>query len=604
MRIITVFLLSILFQPIHGQEYRLTEGNPYSDSLRAINLRIKHSYTVDDLSQMAKGHYERAMHNFSIHVRDRDVIDDLAKSAEISNYIKDDFGFYKARFALASFYIEEDIFLDEALKLTTECLDFYKSQDELKFLALAVTQLARGHQHKLNYDKAIAHVEEGLKLSTEIGDKKLILENRLLLAKLLASQGRVEKMIEQASYIIESEKRYGFNELTNEANFLIGEVLIRDQRKKEALPYLEEAVQNIGNVNDLAYQANKLLSQVYLNFGKTKLAYEHLQRANKITNELYDKEKYAMASQNAIKYQSYERKKEIKELEEENQLSNFKLNQRTRFFIILTVLLALAALAVYNYYRLQKHKYESERILGEQKEKIAKQKINDLENSLKIENLQAVISGQEAERTRISTDLHDSLGGMLSTLKLHYDGLQVEHEELANDEDYHRVMQLIDEACKDVRDISRNLKPVALEKLGMTAALKDLVNKYRVKGILDISINTNNVDGLLSKDSKLHVYRIIQELLNNALKHAQASEIDVLVNRADDGLVIMVQDNGQGFDPNTIKKGLGLDNLQSRVNVLRGEMEVDTSISRGTAVTVHIPLSIQNLMAPVLQIVD
>ncbi|MFT4566935.1 MAG: signal transduction histidine kinase, partial [Saprospiraceae bacterium] len=147
-------------------------------------------------------------------------------------------------------------------------------------------------------------------------------------------------------------------------------------------------------------------------------------------------------------------------------------------------------------------------------------------------------------------------------------------------------------------------KPVALEKLGMTAALKDLVNKYRVKGILDISINTNNVDGLLSKDSKLHVYRIIQELLNNALKHAQASEIDVLVNRADDGLVIMVQDNGQGFDPNTIKKGLGLDNLQSRVNVLRGEMEVDTSISRGTAVTVHIPLSIQNLMAPVLQIVD
>jgi len=589
---------------VQAQEYWQEAGNPYSDTLRAINLRIKQSHDVDDLAQIAKGHYERAMHNFSVHVRDQDVINDLAESAKISKYIRDDFGFYRARFALAGFYIEEDIFLDEALKLTAECLEFYKSNDADREVALAVTQLARGHQHKLNYDKAISYVEEGLKLSTELGDKKLILANRLLLTKLLSSQGRVEKMIEQANFIIESEKRYGFNELTDEANFLIGQVLLRDQREKEALPYLVAAVQNIEAVNDLAYQANELLSQVYLKLGDTELAYVHLQRANLITNKLYDKEKYAMASQNAIKYQSFEREKEIKELEEENQLSAFKLNQRTRFFIILTILLALAALAVYNYYRLQKHKYDSERILGEQKEKIAKQKINDLENSLKIENLQAVISGQEAERTRISTDLHDSLGGMLSTLKLHYDGLQVDHEELSNDQDYHRIMQLIDEACKDVRDISRNLKPVALEKLGMTAALKDLVNKYRVKGVLDISINTNNVDGLLTKESKLHVYRIIQELLNNALKHAKASEIDVLVNRSDDELIIMVQDNGQGFDPNTIKKGLGLGNLQSRVNVLRGEMEIDTSISRGTSVTVHIPVSQQVSKEPVMQIVN
>ena len=420
----------------------------------------------------------------------------------------------------------------------------------------------------------------------------------------MASQGRVEKMIEQAHFIIESEQRYGYDELTDEANFLIGQVLIRDQREEEALPYLVAAVQNISIINELAYQANEILSKVYLKLGDTKSAYEHLERANMITKELYDKEQFAMASQSAIKYQSYEREKEIKELEEENELSAFKLNQRTRFFIILSVLLALAALAVYNYYRLQKHKYDSERILGEQKEKIAKQKINDLENSLKIENLQAVISGQEAERTRISTDLHDSLGGMLSTLKLHYDGLQVDHEDLANDKDYHRIMQLIDEACKDVRDISRNLKPVALEKLGMTAALKDLVNKYRVKGVLDISINTNHVDGLLSKDSKLHVYRIIQELLNNALKHAKASEIDVLVNRSADGIIIMVQDNGEGFDPDTVKKGLGLGNLQSRVNVLRGEMEIDTSLSRGTSVTVHIPVGINIPKQSVLQIVD
>ena len=203
-----------------------------------------------------------------------------------------------------------------------------------------------------------------------------------------------------------------------------------------------------------------------------------------------------------------------------------------------------------------------------------------------------MITGQEAERSRISNDLHDSLGGMLSTLKLKYDTLQLEHGDLSEDDEYHEIMDLIDIACNDVRDISRNLKPNALENLGLTAALKDLVNRYRIRGTLDISINTNNVDGILDQESKLHVYRIIQELLNNAVKHAKASEIDVFVNRAEDELVMMVQDNGKGFDQQGVKKGLGLGNLESRVKVLKGEMEIDSYIDGGTSVTVHIPLNL------------
>ena len=96
---------------------------------------------------------------------------------------------------------------------------------------------------------------------------------------------------------------------------------------------------------------------------------------------------------------------------------------------------------------------------------------------------------------------------------------------------------------------------------------------------------------MLSKEAKLHVYRIIQELLNNAIKHADASEIDVQLNKIDGTLLIMVEDNGNGFDHENAKLGLGLGNLQSRVNVLRGEMEIDSSHERGTSVTVHIPLN-------------
>ena len=157
--------------------------------------------------------------------------------------------------------------------------------------------------------------------------------------------------------------------------------------------------------------------------------------------------------------------------------------------------------------------------------------------------------------------------------------------------DYHKIMNLIDEACKDVRDISRNLRPNALEKLGLSAALKDLINRYNSRGRLDISLHINDVDGILNEDAKLHVYRIIQELLNNALKHAQASEIDVQINKNDEDIMVMVEDNGIGFVESEVEKGLGLGNLQSRVNLLKGEISIDSVPKQGTSVIVHIPLS-------------
>lgn len=591
MRYIASFLTFCVLFAISGYaQYGISED--YTQTLKEITQEIKDAHEQKNLFLLADAYYDRAMHNFQMHLRDQDVINDLIESARLYKRTENELGFTKARFALAAFYIEENIFLDDAIKLTSECYQFYKSSNYRYEEALAVTQLGRAHQQKLNYQKALAYIEEGLKASLELKNKKLELENRLLISRLLADLGRVEKVIEQASYIIKTEEELDDRTYSSEANFIIGKVLLRDERVQEAFPYIEEARDLNTGINEKAYEINYMLSELYNKSDNAEEAFTHLKRANYITNELYNQEKYAMETEIAVKYQTEEKEKEIKELEEENQLSALQLTKRTRYFIILSAIALLVAFSIFNYYRLQKHKFETERLLGQQKEEIAQQKINDLENQLKIDNLHSMITGQEAERSRISNDLHDSLGGMLSTLKLKYDTLQVEHEDLSEDNEYHEIMDLIDIACNDVRDISRNLKPNALENLGLTAALKDLVNRYRIRGTLDISINTNNVDGILDKEAKLHVYRIIQELLNNAVKHAKASEIDVFVNRAEDELVIMVQDNGKGFDQQGVKKGLGLGNLESRVKVLKGEMEIDSYIDGGTSVTVHIPLNL------------
>lgn len=589
MRSITILLVSLLCIVVSEAQVRETS---YSDTLKSINDRIRLGHEKDNFEQIAQGYYDRALHNFKVHLRNQDVINDLISCGTIYRRIKDDFGFYKARLALADFYIREEIFLSEAIDLTEEVYQFYVEKEMPLESAIAVSQLGKAHQRKLEYSKALSYVELGLAASEELGDIQMELSNRLLLTELLGNLGNVEKVLEQGDYILNLEEEIGTFKVSPQVNYLVGANLLMDDQIYKALPYLKASVSMNTQVNDLAYESNTLLSKAYIALDSTKAAYKHLQIANEVTTELYNQEKYAMANQTAARYQTIEKDKEIKELEQDNENYAFKLTQRTRLFLIISVLIALIAMAAYNYFRLQRQRFKMERLLGKQKEEITQQKINELESSLKIENLQSMVLGQEAERTRIAEDLHDSLGGTLSTLKLQYDALQLDHEDLSVDSSFQKIMGMIDNACGEVRDIARNLKPITLEKLGLSAALKDLINRYSISGVMEISLHTHQVDGILSQEAKLHVYRIIQELLNNALKHANASEIDVQLNKLDEeALIITVEDNGSGFDQIKAKQGLGLGNLQSRVNVLRGEMEIDSSPDRGTSVTVHIPLN-------------
>lgn len=576
-------LMQILY--LNGQNDSL-----YQKSLVKINESIKIASDLNKLDLVAKGYYDRALLNFRIHLRNQDVISDLIESAKIYKYLNDTKAYYNARVALANFYIEEEIFLDDALKLTEEAITYYKNNEFLFELTNGITQMGRAHQKKLNYDRAIEFVNKGLIKSISIGSLNLELDNRLLITELFGNLGNVEKAIEQGNYILEFEKSNSLNRVSHKVNLTLGQVLFRDKKFDQSLAYLKESLSYESSQVELNYQAHMLMSEIYTMQDSTALALNHLHLAADIQNDLYQQEKSAMANQLAAKYQNTEKEKEIKALEQANRLKDFLLTQRTRFFLILITIMTLGALAAFNYYRLQKHKLETEKILSEQNEKITGQKIVDLENRLKIKNLKAMVSGQEAERTRIATDLHDSLGGLLSSLKLQYDTLQLDHTDLTDDEDYHKIMNLIDLACKDVRDISRNLTPAALEKIGLSAAINDLVNRYSIKGSLEISLHLGIVESIASEESRLHIYRIVQELLNNAVKHADANEIDIQINTANELLLIMVEDNGKGFDSQLITQGVGLGNLHSRVKLLNGEIEFDSTLSKGTTAMVRIPL--------------
>lgn len=592
MRHLTIIIACLLcVASLFGNSTKSIIDSNYVEQLKEINEEISKSNEEGNLANLALLYYNRAKLNFNVPLRNQDIIGDLIESAKIYKYLKDDLGFYNARLALAEFYILEEIFLDEALKLTAESFRFYNDKGIKRKVISATYQLGRIYQKKLDYEKAIPYVEQALAGSIEIEDHQAELDSRLLIIELFGKLGNVERAIEQGLFTIDLEKKYGLNHVSAEIYHLMAKNLYKDDQIEEAYEYaLQSQELNLGS-NFLSLDNYTLLAEIYDKKKEPQMAFENTLKASQIKTELYNQEKYALSNQLAVKYQTYEKEKEIKELELDNELKEFRLTQRTRLFIILLSIFSIIAAGAFYLYRLQRQKLAIKNLIAEQQEEISKQKINELENSLNIKNLKAMVKGQEAERTRIATDLHDSLGGMLSTLKLQYDSLQLDHKELSQDQDYYKVMDLIDEACKDVRDIARNLKPNALEKMGLGAALKDLINRYSLRGVMDISLHVNDVDKYLSEEAKLHVYRIIQELLNNALKHANATEIDVQLNKNDQELLIVVEDNGKGFNQHKITKGLGLGNLESRVNLLRGEMEIDSLEDQGTSVMVHIPIT-------------
>jgi len=391
----SLLVLNGLINPVSAQD-------DYVRSLQEINEQIRLGIENGDLDRIATGHYDRAVQNFKYHLRNRDVIDDLISSATIYRRLNDDYGFYKARLALANFYIDQEIFADEAVKLTEEAYNYHVENGNLKEKAFAVSQLGKAYQRKLDYEKAILYVEEGLKSSIELQDTLMELSNWLLITQLLSNLGNVEKVIERGEYVLEKEREIGRNRVSAEINYIIGSTLLMDDQIEDAVPYLDQAVSLNEEINDLAFESNELLSKAFFALDSSDLAYINLLKASEISHALYNQEKYAMANQSAIKYQAYEKDKEIRELEEDNEQYAFKLTQRTRLFLIISAILALTALAGYNYYRLQRQRYKLDKLLANQKEEIAEQKINELESTLKIENLQSMVIGQEAERSRIS----------------------------------------------------------------------------------------------------------------------------------------------------------------------------------------------------------
>jgi signal transduction histidine kinase/ligand-binding sensor domain-containing protein len=204
--------------------------------------------------------------------------------------------------------------------------------------------------------------------------------------------------------------------------------------------------------------------------------------------------------------------------------------------------------------------------------------------------MNAIIETEEKERKRIAGELHDGLGQLLSTARLNIAGF----DEVVHGRDsilLKNSLQLLDEACAEVRTISHNMMPGALIRLGLMEAINELVNKINDTEKIKIEYDTN-LEERFAETIEIALYRIVQEVLNNMLRHSQAKNIYLKIERVKDHLEIHIADDGISFDVTAIanSKGLGWKNIYSRVEILNGIIQVESEKEKGTSIFISIPL--------------
>ncbi|MDN5202899.1 sensor histidine kinase [Fulvivirgaceae bacterium BMA10] len=223
-----------------------------------------------------------------------------------------------------------------------------------------------------------------------------------------------------------------------------------------------------------------------------------------------------------------------------------------------------------------------------------KARLQELKNAYQKEMLQASIEAQEQERRRIAEDLHDDVGAMLSLVRLNASRASEKARDRTLKDSTEEIKALIDEIILNVKRISRDLLPSTLNEFGLIEAIKELSDKINNTSPHLIKFNYLKFEEPIDKEIELALFRIAQELINNAIKHASATEILIDLEIADDIVKLTVEDNGQGFSINKVDggknaaKGLGLKNIRSRVSMLDGTLEYKSSLSKGTFAQVKI----------------
>ncbi|MEL7269950.1 MAG: sensor histidine kinase [Bacteroidota bacterium] len=328
----------------------------------------------------------------------------------------------------------------------------------------------------------------------------------------------------------------------------------------------------------LGVNAYESWSELEAKRGNLKKSNELLKLAMQFKDSLYSKQNKEALAEADAKYEAEKKDKEIatQDLQLQHQENTIlrKENQVT-LAIFIGLCLLLSIMGLWFFFK-QRQKTKTNEILA-------------LEAKQEVVKLESLIDGEEKERNRLAQDLHDGINGDLAVIKYKISSIGQKKLTAKEKTDYDEALSMLDNAVEQVRRISHNLAPPSLYRFDLIEAIEQFCMKQNTLEKVKISFQHFGNRISLKKENETAIYRIIQEIINNILKHSGASEAMVQINNHGDKLTLTVEDNGKGFDAYDTAKGIGLQNIKSRVDFLKADLDIDSS-NKGTTVQIEMEL--------------
>jgi two-component system NarL family sensor kinase len=509
--------------------------------------------------------------------------------------------------------------VEDALELAMNAHRIAKANADPSLLARSCSNLGNLYATTRNYDLAHQYLEQAIDLARE-GEFYEVLTRALIndgLVVVLSDTAKAIAMLEEAEVLSRQYSTY-LDRYTVQHNLatlyaIIGDFehgvqmslrMLRDPGLKKDLTSefyvtlnLGFMYQDLGMIDSGEYYLRKASridpsktgfeESAYANFGLYELyrfngqydsALHYYIKADVLLDSALNRSRLERITELRETFEAELRESEIRSLETENAIASLQRN----LFFALALALILIAVAIYLVYS---NRLKTSRLLAEQQ-------IQQLEKEKEVLSLQSMLVAQEDERQRIARDLHDSIGALLSAAKLHITNIVAEVQRLEELDFLKSTEAAIDRANQEIRRVAHDMMPGVLMKLGLTEGIEDFIDRLREASDLEVALNYDEIPERFDNKREVMIYRIVQELVNNTVKHAEAHQIIIDMRLKEDRFVLDYRDDGQGFDPARLEhaNSFGLSSLRSRINYLNGTMDLDSGAGKGVHFHFEIPL--------------
>jgi two-component system, NarL family, sensor kinase len=438
------------------------------------------------------------------------------------------------------------------------------------------------HYELNEYETALSYFKRSLKILEAFGDEAGSSQLMNNIGNVLGETGKVDESIQ---YHLKALKIQQANEdsigiYTSLVSLCQIYGIKHDYLK--AIQYGKEALKILPvftGEHKMYMDYYEVVGELYKKQGNYKDALNAYLEYNRYKDSLRQSETNTAVLDVQAKYETEKKDLELSKKDLALTKADYELKKKNAVTISLAIFIIIAIVLSYLFYNRYKLKKEKE--------------LNALIIKQQEIRSKAIIDAEEKERIRIAKDLHDGIGQQLSALKFNFSSL---HHLFETDEAYEMkyatLIQMIDDAVKEVRSVSHDMMPNALLRSGLVAATREFIDKIAMNGLLKVDLQIIGLNKRLENTVETVIYRVLQEAVNNIIKHAQASKISIQLIKHENSLNLILEDNGKGFDTNLINefKGIGLKNIVSRIEYLNGSVNFDSFIGRGTTIDIEVPL--------------